>query len=66
MEKYKPRVMIIENQFKDKQYRDYMKSIGYVLWRRIPPNDVYVRSEFINPVERCFLALYGLIVMGRK
>lgn len=66
MEKYKPRVMIIENLFNEKEYRDYLKSIGYILWRRVRPNDVYVRSELINPVERCFLFLYKLVLTGRK
>ena len=65
-EKYRPQVMVIENVFNAREYRDYMKSIGYILWRRVRPNDVYVRSELINPVERYFLALYGLIVMGLK
>ncbi len=66
MEKYKPRVMIIENLFNEKEYREYMRSIGYVLWRRIPPNDVYVRSELIKRIERYFLAFYGLFVTSRK
>lgn len=66
MEKYKPQVMIIENLFNEKEYRDYMKSIGYILWRRIRPNDVYVRSELINRIERYSLALYGLLLAGKK
>ena len=65
-EKYRSQVMVIENLFNAREYRDYMKSIGYILWRRVRPNDVYVRSELIDPVERYFLALYGLFVMGRK
>jgi FkbM family methyltransferase len=66
IEKYKPRVMVIENLFNAREYRDYMKSIGYILWRRVRPNDVYVRSELINPVERYLLFLYKLFLTGRK
>ena len=65
-EKYRPQVMVIENLFNAKEYRDYMKSIGYILWRRVRPNDVYVRSELINRFERYFLAVYELFVIGRK
>lgn len=40
--KYKPRVLIIENLFDNQNYRDYMSARGYRLWRTIHPNDVYV------------------------
>lgn len=66
IEKYRPRVMVIENLFNAKEYREYMKPIGFILWRRIRPNDVYVRSELINWIDRYFLALYELFVTGRK
>jgi FkbM family methyltransferase len=46
MPRYRPRVMIIENLFDDEKYRSYMKSINYVLWRTIPPNEVYVSEDF--------------------
>ncbi|MGH8710781.1 MAG: hypothetical protein ACREVA_05640, partial [Burkholderiales bacterium] len=65
-EKYRPQVMVIENLFNAREYRDYMKPIGYILWRRVRPNDVYVRSELINRIERYFLALYELFLTGRK
>ncbi|HTE96040.1 MAG TPA: FkbM family methyltransferase, partial [Bradyrhizobium sp.] len=46
MPRYRPRVMIIENLFDDEKYRSYMKNINYVLWRTIPPNEVYVSEDF--------------------
>ena len=42
--KYKPRVMIIENLFDLEEHRTYMAGEGYVLWRHLAPNDVYVRA----------------------
>jgi len=44
--RYKPRVMIIENLFDDGKYRSYMRNIDYVLWKTIPPNEVYVAGDF--------------------
>ena len=46
MPRYRPRVMIIENLFDDKKYRSYMKNLDYVLWRSLPPNEVYVSRDF--------------------
>jgi len=46
MSRYRPRVMIIENLFDDEKYRSYMKTLEYVLWRTIPPNEVYVCGDF--------------------
>jgi FkbM family methyltransferase len=38
---YRPRVLVIENIFRDKKYRAYMRTKGYKLWRCIWPNDIY-------------------------
>jgi FkbM family methyltransferase len=46
LEKYKPRVMVIENLFDDEKYRVHLGSKGYLLWKILPPNDVYVRAGF--------------------
>lgn len=40
--RYKPRVVILENLFLKKEYEDYMSDIGYKLWKRLKPNDVYL------------------------
>jgi hypothetical protein len=46
LEKYKPRVMVIENLFDDEGYRQHLGTKGYLLWKILPPNDVYVRAGF--------------------
>lgn len=45
MDRYKPRVMIIENLFHETKYHEHMANLGYDLWRVVAPNDVYVRKE---------------------
>ena len=42
LKRYKPRVMVIENLFNDDQYRQHLNSKGYLLWKFIAPNDIYV------------------------
>jgi FkbM family methyltransferase len=42
LERYRPRVLIVENVFADDGYRQALKSRGYRLWRHVAPNDVYV------------------------
>jgi FkbM family methyltransferase len=43
--KYRPRVLVIENLFDDASYRARIAGYGYLLWRSIPPNDVYIARE---------------------
>jgi FkbM family methyltransferase len=43
--KYSPRVVILENLFKELAYKRFMQSRGYVRWRRIEPNDVYLHPS---------------------
>ena len=64
--KYRPTVMVIENLFNAKEYRAYMKDNGYILWRRIRPNDVYVDNALINGISRYFLSFYELYVTRCK
>lgn len=45
LEKYKPRVIVIENLFRDKKYKAYMRAKGYRLWRCLRPNDIYTNEE---------------------
>lgn len=40
---YQPKVIILENLFKSDKYVQYMRKVGYDLWQRFDPNDVYVR-----------------------
>lgn len=46
IEKYAPSVVILENLFDKDEYRKFMDEHGFVLWRRLEPNDVYVARCF--------------------
>lgn len=43
LERYRPRVLLVENVFEDERYRLALDERGYRLWRHIRPNDVYTR-----------------------
>jgi len=45
LNRYRPKVIILENLFDDPEYTSYLKGQGYHRWRRLEPNDVYVRHE---------------------
>jgi|SRR5271165_4306535 len=57
LEKYRPRVMVIENLFRDRKYRAYMEARGYSLWRCLRPNDIYT-NEAVGFGERYGYAAY--------
>lgn len=42
VERYKPKVVIMENFLRDPKYRTYMKGRGYRLHSDMYPNDIYV------------------------
>jgi FkbM family methyltransferase len=42
--RFRPRVLAIENLFKEPSYGEFMAARGYSLWRHVEPNDVYVRA----------------------
>jgi FkbM family methyltransferase len=42
LERYQPRVLIVENVLVDEGYRQELDERGYWLWRHLWPNDVYV------------------------
>ena len=45
-DKYKPKVILLENYFHSQAYTDYMKSIGYILDKNIEYNYIYIRDIF--------------------
>jgi FkbM family methyltransferase len=51
-ERYMPSVLIIENLFNDARYQRVLGEQGYVLWRRVAPNDVYVDPSRLSRAER--------------
>ncbi|OGP80556.1 MAG: hypothetical protein A2Z40_00865 [Deltaproteobacteria bacterium RBG_19FT_COMBO_60_16] len=44
MERYRPKVLIVENYLGCQEYVSYMKNKGYILAARRFPNDVYTRN----------------------
>ena len=51
-ERFRPKVLVVENLFSERSYRVYMRAKGYALWKTIKPNEVYVRSDLIGTLER--------------
>lgn len=49
---YAPRVIILENLFKKDEYTNYMRGLGYSLWKRLEPNDVYVEASLLPPPKK--------------
>lgn len=60
--RYKPKVLIIENLFFDQKYRDFMATRGYKLWRCIPPNDIFAQSAMLKRSERVIGALANGVI----
>ncbi len=44
-ELHKPKLLIIENLFLDPTYVDYFAQRGFKLWKRLEPNDIFVRHD---------------------
>jgi len=43
--RFEPEVVILENLFKSATYRRYMRAQGYTRWRRLKPNEIYIRRS---------------------
>lgn len=56
-DRYRPRVMVIENLFKEASYRVFARARGYTLWRVLHPNDVYVATELLAKNEKMAAAV---------
>ena len=55
--KLRPRVMVIENLFRERKYRASMRARGYNLWRCVRPNDIYT-TDAVGFRERYGYSLY--------
>ena len=44
-DRYRPKVVIVENLFRSRSYRRFMRRLGYRRWGRLKPNEVYVRRD---------------------
>jgi FkbM family methyltransferase len=56
-ERYRPKVVIVENLFAESRYRDALRDRGYMLWRRRDPNDVYVSPARLSRPKRAYARL---------
>jgi FkbM family methyltransferase len=74
LKKYRPKVIILENLFKDAKYVAFMRTFGYVFWRHLEPNDVYVRldlrglmptTKFRDIADKFIKRLHGSALMRR-
>jgi FkbM family methyltransferase len=46
-EVHQPKLLIVENLFLDPAYVDYFVRRGYALWKRLEPNDIFVRRDLV-------------------
>lgn len=60
--RYKPKVMVIENLFDSRQYRTRLKELGYFLWKRLRPNDVYICAGCWRGLDRFTLPVYQRLI----
>jgi FkbM family methyltransferase len=44
---HKPKLLIVENLFLDPAYVEYFAQRGYTLWKRLEPNDIFVRCGIV-------------------
>ena len=49
--KYQPKIIALENNFEDHNYRRTMYNYGYILYERIGVNDYYIHSEYLPKFE---------------
>jgi hypothetical protein len=66
MARFAPRVMVIENLFAERAYRDYMGAHGYALWRYVEPNDVYVAAGELTTADKVARAVARVSLRGRR
>ena len=45
LEKWKPKLLVVENNFNETKIKDYLARFGYILSERIGVNDFYLRSD---------------------
>jgi FkbM family methyltransferase len=58
MERFRPKVVVLENLFRSRSYRSFMRRHGYRLWKRLKPNEIYIRTDLKLTIrERLRIAL---------
>jgi FkbM family methyltransferase len=66
IDRYQPKVVILENLFKSKDYVEFMRERGYTLWKRLEPNDVYVRSNLEASSKSLRARIYSVFGAGER
>jgi FkbM family methyltransferase len=65
LEHYKPKIIALENNFEDHNYRRTMFNYGYVLYERIGVNDYYIEHSYVPKMESGMLDLRDLPFVKR-
>ena len=50
VDRFRPRVVILENLFKSAEYRRAMRQRGYTRWKRPKPNEICIRRKTLRDV----------------
>jgi FkbM family methyltransferase len=72
--KYRPKVVILENLTNDASYLSFMRGVGYIYWKHIELNDVYVRADLkpfiparpMREVAKEWVIRAGLLEVARR
>lgn len=62
LQSYKPKVVIIENNFGETECRDLLMQQGYVLWKTFSPNEIYIHRDLCG-FFLTFQTLFALAVV---
>lgn len=58
IERFRPKVVVLENLFRSRSYRSFMRGLGYRRWQRLKPNEIYIRKDLKLTIgERLRIAL---------
>jgi FkbM family methyltransferase len=58
IERFRPKVVVLENLFRSRSYRSFMRGRGYRRWKRLKPNEIYIRKDLKLTIgERLRIAL---------
>jgi FkbM family methyltransferase len=61
-DKYRPKVVILENLFCSDSYRDFMQEREYKLWKTLSPNEIYIRPDMRSHAWSAMLgSLRGIV-----
>ncbi|WP_204623524.1 FkbM family methyltransferase [Crenalkalicoccus roseus] len=50
--RWRPAVVIVENLFEEPQHRAFLEARGMRFWRRLRPNDIFVRADLLRERAR--------------